>query len=425
MVWKRSIVSFGVLWALATFGGAALAEEPPAPKATPGATDATSEKQKPAPEEKKKGHWWDERFALYVETAGGKGSGAKDLDTSIVNSVKNTAETAVDLKDLTFARLAVGWTLPAGRGTFLVVFTGYKEDGYTLTSEGFTNHTWNDRLNQDNDQAPLIRWWQLSIEDGQLRSARNRPNWVPFDAANPAAPFDDKNHDGRPSQDEVRYGTPDEVFTRGVPDNLENRPRTYDLLYQRDFGGLRASGRWSAGWRYFDYEGNVAAGTWLGAYATGEGFTDGDLIHLLTFREKTTGMGPTGSLEAQGHLFRGRLTLYGQGRIALLVERAQADTGVFNTFLPSKSGTALYLMPSRLVQRRSKTAWQVGGELGLRVKIVEGFEAHMAYNRTSFQDSVLVPTQVILGQLQQGTSALYNTRDLILDAWQLGFSYQF
>src|SRR4029079_13164231 len=96
-----------------------------------------------------------------------------------------------------FGRAAVGWTLPHGRGTFLVAFEGYKESSYDFHSTGYQ-----DALDPNDPQPPVIPsgpfvWWNTTIQNGQLVATRTPPHWD--------VNIDDANGNLTPDRDEVRY----------------------------------------------------------------------------------------------------------------------------------------------------------------------------------------------------------------------------
>jgi hypothetical protein len=58
-----------------------------------------------------------------------------------------------------------------------------------------------------------------------------------------------------------------------------------------------------------------------------------------------------------------------------------------------------------------------------------GLQFQLGYSMMGFLDILLVPQSVTIpasfGQVQAGTSALYNTRDYKLDGWLATVAYQF
>jgi hypothetical protein len=355
---------------------------------------------------------------MYVEVAAGN-STIDEINSSVATGVESLTQSRLELDDQDFGRAVVGWMLPVGRGSFLIAFEGHKENSYSFRSSALQNTLAG--ATQDTPTAP-IPWWFLSIENGQLNSARTPPVWDIF--------TDDANGNGRPDPGEVRFLPADLVLSREVPDNLLNRVQTIDLLFQREFGGRRISGRWDVGPRYFVYKGNIPIAAWLSVGAgPGEGFTDGFQNRVLTFEEEATGIGPTFSLEIQFHFFRKRLTLYGMGRGAFLITSLTTDSGVFYALLRDPTSETLFPAEARLKHEVDKSTWNLGAELGVRVRILEGFHFHAAYSVMAYQDAVLLPNTFSIPenvqQVDQGTVALYNTQDLTFTTVRAGLSFQF
>lgn len=430
MTWKRLLAPPTLVLACVVIASAVRADDPDNPP-TPPPPQSPETGAEPAapPSEAKKPGFWGDHFALYIEAAAGTSS-ADDIDSSIRTSSSNISQNTLKLDDNLYGRAAVGWTLPYGRGSFLLVFTGHKEDSYSFdargnrglfsTSDPFICGSPEDApcLSQSGD---LLTWWNVHVSGGSLVSSGIVPSWD-FAA--------DLNHDGRVTANEVVYGPPRIVITRGAPDNLQNRLQTTDLIFQRDFGGRRVSGRWSAGGRYFVYEGTILAGAWLytGQEDGGPGYTDGEL-RPLTFLQDSSGIGPTASLEIQVHLFRKRLTFYGQGRAALIVQSTKADSGAFLTPARAPIDGSYFLAEARLRSSIDKTVWQVGAEIGARIRLQEGLHVEVALARTSYQDSLLLPANItvpeVVNQADQGTTGLFSTEDLLIDSLRFGLGFQF
>lgn len=429
MKWKRFLALSGLLAVLTAASPSLLAADPPAPQ-----QPSTGEGEKPPaepakppaepakpPEEATKPGFWGNRFALYAEVDGGGARTGRDIDSSITTSSVVRAISGLELDRVDHGRVTVGWQLPAERGHLLLTFNGYAEKGYVFKSRGqeaFAAATVNPdgSLTITSTPAP-IDWYTLRSDDGTLHTALS----IPF-----------LNEEGQPLYDpenpnlNAAYDTP-------MAKNLQNRAQTWDALYQREFGGRMWRGRWSAGGRVFLYNGYVPMAAWLNdGDLPGFGFTEGRYLRLVPLKQEARGAGPTGSLEAQLHLFRNRVSLFAQGRVALLHESLSVDTGDFFTLVSIADrppGDVVYAAPARLEASRKKAVWQVAAELGARVRIAEGLWAEAAFSESSFQDSVLVPTDLLIPKLFQeaplGTSALYNTRDLLFRSWHAGLGFQF
>src|SRR6185295_10001339 len=106
------------------------------------------------------------------------------------------------------------------------------------------------------------------------------------------------------------------------------------------------------------------------------------------------GIGPVGSLGLQYRLFRQRLTLYGTIRFAFMLQDLHADSGNFFTLVID--GPTQFSTPARLEKSLSKSSWHFGGDLGARFRIIDGFSVMLAFNRTSYQDVVLLPFSITI-----------------------------
>jgi len=436
---KRSYVVAVLLAALA-LGPSAVAQDDPAPTppaeppatptkpvtpdaagAPPGDTAAPVKKE-PAP------------FALYVEAGYGSAS-AKELNLSMSTLSTHAAESTLVLDDNTYSRAAVGWRLDDNRGDFRLVFNGYSEKGYTLESTGFAAQVQVPAGTSQPGFQDQLPWWELSIENGTLTSIRTPRTWTPGVDVNGNGMIDenepansDANRNGFVDLGEETVLPPNLEIVRPISDNLENRAQNWDLLYGNSWGPRRFRGRWWAGLRYFQYEGNALAGAWLSTFKTGYGFTDGEFLHVLNFSQKTTGGGPTGSLEAQFRFFRERLSLFAMGQAAFVLLSYETDTGPFFTIVEDDTGADLSV-PARLNETLDKSTWQTGIEGGVRYRFDNGLELELAYNVTGYLDAVLAPTSIRIPETSSearfGTSAIYRTQDYVLDAWRAGISFQF
>ena len=410
MAWKRFLAWAGVLSTLAFGGTAVLAEETPqapAPEGQPAEPAKAEESSKPG--------FWGDRFALYIAVAGGGAWSERTIDSSITTSGNSVSKSDLDLQDVLHGRFTVGWQLPANRGHLLLSVNGFREDSYVFSAYGLSSWAVESIAEDGSLTASaydeLLRWWRVRATDGRLKSTYTVPLLV-----NGSILYDVED----PQTYAQREGA--------TAVDLQNEMQTWDAFYQREFGGRRWSARWSAGGRYFLYEGTVPAAAWLNdGDKFGYGYTDGVGLRLLPLKQKSSGMGPTASLEAQFHLFRDHVVLYGQGRIALIYESLEVDSGPFFTLVDPQDGVVL--AEARVLEDRVKTAWHVTAEVGARIRILQGVTAEIGYGQSSFQDSVLVPTEFFIPQVatdvEGGTSILYNTRDLLFGVVHAGLSFQF
>ncbi len=426
---KRSFLVAALLSALA-LGRPAVAQEPPAPSPPPAAPTSPAAAAAPAAAPKEKAP-----FALYVEAGYGTVDG-KDLDTSLTTLSTHVTTTTLGWEDHDYARAGIGWKLDNGKGDFKLQFTGYSEKGYTLDSTGFAAQVQTTTGSPQVQFQDALPWWVLSIKDGTLSSTRTPMTWTPgvdvngnhvIDEDEPAN--SDTNRNGFVDLGEQTTLAPDVQITRPISDNLENRAQHWDFLYGKSWGPRRFRGRWWAGVRYFEYEGNVFATAWLTTTkAGGYGFTDGSLFHVLNFSQSTTGGGPTGSMEAQFKFFRERLSLYAMGQAAFVVLSLKTETGPFVTTVEDEAGSDL-VVPGQLSESISKSTWQTGFETGVRYRFDNGLELELAYNITGYLDAVIMPTSIRIpgtfSEARFGTSAIYRTQDYVLDGWRAGMSFQF
>jgi hypothetical protein len=402
---KRQITTLGLLLALLVSGPAIFGQEEPA--VTPEPADEGGEKRP---------------FALYVEAATG-GFSTEDLNTSLATASTHLSDATLSIDDVAYARAAIGWKLQHGRGDFRLNFNGFREDNYLFSAEGRASvlDPAAGTPAQTSVLDPLL-WWTVNIENGHMVTERTPPWWV--------AALDDANVNGAVDLEEVRYPLGvDLMAEKDVVDDLQNRTQFVDLLYGRTFGTRTWGARWWGGLRYFVYEGNIPVAAWLALSEPGAGFTDGSLIRLLQFSQKTSGWGPTGIMEADFKLFEERLVLYAQGQIAFMLLDLEMDSGPFVTYVTDTTNLVTVPVEGYLREVRAKSTWQNSIELGVRVHLKNGLQLEAAYNVTGLLDTVLLPTDIQIPtnllEAPQGTSALYNTQDYILDGWRAGIAFQF
>lgn len=423
MSWKRHVVA-GSLAAGLACGIAGAQEQPPKPE-TPPAPGGGTNPAAPVPPPKAKESFFGNHFALYLEVRGGPAS---------IDAINNSNDGAADLKtqsELNFngskaGEFTVGWTLPRGRGQYLFTYTGIADGDYELDATGSERIY----LNPDGTTGTKLLphpapWWHLSVRDGQLNSTETPPVWDET--------VDDANGDLEPQNEELKFPTTDARLGRQVPADLGSQVQTYDLIYRREFGGVRYHARWTAGVRYLDFQSVVPTTTWIVGAATipGVGFTEGVQNQLLLLDQKTTGWGPVGSGEIQFNFFRRRLQLYGLFRAAYLNQEIKADSGAF-AFLtrdPSPGATDFVTNVGRVERDVKKTSWNSSFEVGVRVKIVEGFHAFVEWHTSGYLDVMLLPTKLAFPanatQGAQAVGANFVSRDFDLSAAQLGLSFQF
>ncbi len=405
---KGILAILGLATALVGWTAAAVAQEgsDPSDPAEPQAAEPAAPEKRPR------------YFGLYVRALTGAAD-TGDFNTSIETISTKLSETRFEFADNTFAQVGVGWRFADGKGDLRLSLNGYKEDGYTLDSEGRANGIIGGSGGVVQD--PLI-WWRTRIENGVLTTQLTPPMW---DLA------DDANDNGIIEQSEVRYGMPSFTLTQPVTDDLQNRQQHVDLVYGREFGGRRYSGRWWSGMRYFTYEGNQLATAYVSIGPADVGFTDGFNNPLLLFRQETSGVGPTGSMEAHFNFFSKRLQFYLKGEAAFMLLDLETDTGPFVTIVQSEiQPTVLIPVPARFNESREKSSWQTGAEVGMRIMLNSGLHFEAGYNVTGYLDSVLMPPKIQVPEnLQEANvqppSAVYVTQDIVHDGWRAGIAFQF
>jgi hypothetical protein len=424
---KRSLLVAAFLVAFAV-GPALVAQEAPPPPPTPPAAIAT-EPEKPKTKSP---------FGLYVGVGYGQGS-AKDLDVSNQTLSSHTTTTTFSLDDQSYAQAVFGWHLGNNNGDFRLVFNGYSENSFQMTSTGLSGLVQDPVGNNQPQFHDNLPWWQMTIKDGHLLSVRSPQIWIPGEDTNgnqvidPDEPANsDTNRNGFVDLGEQTALPPDLTIDRPFSDNLQNRAQHWDALYGNSWGPRNFRGRWWAGLRYFQYEGNVLGTGWLAVTPAGYGFTDGAFFHVLNYNQKTTGGGPTASLEMQFRFFRERLALFAMGQAAFVVLNLELDSGPFFTIVQDTTGANIPAA-AQLTESLSKSTWQTTFEGGVRWRFnqreAKGLELELVYNKTGYLDSVLLPTSLRIpasdAEARFGTSAIYRTQDLVFDAWRFGVSFQF
>ena len=420
MSWKRRLGAGVLVAGLGVGSQAARAEDPAPPKA-----DAPAA---PAEAPKKKDSFFGNHFAMYLETRGGPSS-IDAIDNSLSSGVKSQSVNELNFDGTKSGQFTIGWTLPRGRGQYLLTYTGIADGNFELDASG-TQASYQKSGSQA-QQVILYQlpWWQITVRNGQMTTTKTPPVWNSV--------FDDSVDNGGdgdtlPDENEMKYPVTTVDISSTVPNDLGNRIQTWDLYYRREFGGVRIRSRWTAGIRYLTFDGSIVTPAWVAGPSStnGVGYTDGVQLGLLMMKQTTSGWGPVGSGEIDFNFFRQRLTLYALVQAALILETLDTDSGPF-TYLardPAVVG-AYYPGAGRIQAQVSKSTWNTTFEAGLRVKMLEGFNLIVDWNTTGYLDTMLLPTDLSIpdnsSQVALGTTARFVSRDFVVTSINLGLSFQF
>lgn len=415
MNWKRGLVAGMISVGLSMVSQPSRAEDPPPPK----------DDVPPVPAEvtKKKDPFFGDHFAMYLETRGGPAS-VDTINNSVQNGFRSYSANEFGFDGTTSGQFTAGWTLPRGRGQYLLTYTGVSEGTLELDATGSQTS-----YQASAGQSPItigyqLPWWQISIRDGVITTTKTPPVWNSF--------ADDANGNDFPDPGEIKYPGTTTSLTAAVPKSIGNRIQTWDLYYRREFGGVRIRSRWTAGLRYLTFDGAIVTPAWVtGASSTnGLGYSDGSQLEMIVMQQSTTGWGPVGSGEIQFNFFRQRLTLYAMVQAALIVESLETDSGTFEYLARDPAAAERYFPGAgRIQESLSKTSWNTTFEAGLRVRLLEGFNMILDWNTTGYLDTMLLPTDLLLpdnaAQVALGATARFVSRDYVVSSINLGLSFQF
>ena len=358
---------------------------------------------------------------MYLETRGGPAD-IKEIQNPTSNGSDSSTSTEISLNDNVSGQFTIGWTLPRGRGQYLLTYQGVADGDYELDSTGYLRSYLSPQGTSGGTPTDQLPWWHMTIDNGQLHTTKVPPVWD--------RTIDDADDDGFADSNEFRYPTTTVNLSDTVPADLGTRLTTWDLLYRREFGGVKIRSAWTAGVRYLDLDGAVPTPSWLVGPTSGSGFgfSDGVLNKMILMQQSTSGWGPTGSGEIDFNFFRQRLTLYGLVRAAFLIQKLETDSGAFTYFAPI--GTGVFIPGSgRFQESVSKTGWNTTFEVGARVKLLEGFHLIVDWNTSGYLDTFLLPERLSIpanaSQVSLGTVATYISRDFVVSTVNVGLSFQF
>lgn len=410
---RLSTLGFLLAFVLASGSVHGAEGETPAPAGGDAAAAPAAEGQAKKPLKDRWNEFWGP-FALYLETGVGVGS-SDTIESSMSTTGGPGSINDTDL-DLLHGYFAIGWTLPYGKGRYLLSMTGHSENGYDFSGVS------DDRripTSGGTVTSPVdLGWWKVQVKDGNLTSQRDLFFWA--------------DQDGEGDVDEAEIvRTPDLRLSDQVAEDLQNRTQAWDLLYQRDFsyGKGRITGRWTAGARYYIYEGTVPVAGYISqSQNVGEGYTDGVVNALIPIRQDTSGLGPTGSGEVRFHFARDRFVLFLRGRVSFIVSSLKPDSGGFYV-LAKGSGSNTVPVDARVTDNISKSVWQLGAETGFSARLAPGLELIFNAGLVNYQDSVAVPSTLNVPQdatqAAIPVTAVFVTKDLEFLSGTLGLSFQF
>jgi len=414
MSWKRWAAVAVLVSGFGT-GSEAVRAEDPAPKKDEAAAA-------PAEAPKKKDPFFGNHFAMYLETRGGSASFGTVFNP-VSSGAQSSSQSQLDFNGNRIGQFTVGWTLPRGRGQYLLTYNGIADGDYELRATGMQKSYAQIPGQLGHIIAFALPWWQIAIQNGQLRTQKIPPVWD--------SSLDDANANGQPDPDEIRFPGATFDASASVPKDLGNRIQTWDLIYRREFGGLRIRSRWTAGVRYLSYEGAIVTPFWLTGQSdpAGFGYSDGVQNGFIVMQQTTTGLGPVGSGEIQFNFFRQRLILYGLVQAAFLIESLDADSGPFTYLALNPDNQSFFPGSGEIRDSVSKSSWNAGVELGLRVKLFEGFHLIADWNRTGYLAAMLLPNSLSIPtgpiQVPLGTTARFISRDFQVTSVNVGLSLQF
>jgi len=361
---------------------------------------------------------------MYLETRGGSAS-IDTIDNSVESGLRSSSNNNLDFSGSQIGQFTVGWTLPRGRGQYLLTYTGTSDGSFELDATGAQASYQAVPGQAQRVIGFQLPWWHIAAQNGVLTATKTPPVWNSI--------ADDANGNGAPDPNEMKYPVTTATLTATAPEHLGNRIQTWDLYYRREFGGVRIRSRWTAGIRYLTFDGAIVTPAWVtgASSAAGVGYTDGSQVDLILMQQSTTGWGPMGSGEIQFNFFRQRLTLYALVQAAFILESLDTDSGTF-TYLtrdPTAGSNAYFPGPGHISESVSKSTWNTTFEAGLRVRLLEGFNLILDWNTTGYLDTMLLPTQIALpdnaSQVALGTTARFVSRDYIVSSINLGLSFQF
>jgi hypothetical protein len=307
MTWKRWLAAALIVAGLGV-GLDPVRAEDPAP--TPAPKDDGAKKA--APPAKPKESFFGKHFALFLETRGGPATFQK-LDNPLTTTSDESSQNQLRLGGGKTGQFTIGWTLPRDRGQYLFTFTGLADGSYELDGLGRQRSFFDPSNHGGLPPTTELPWWHLHVRDGVLHSTEVPPTWN--------SETDDANGNNLADLNEITYPSTRADLTAPVAKRLNSRLATYDLIYRREFGGVRYHARWTAGVRYISFDGSVPTPAWIRFTADGGiGYSDGVQNGMLVMTQSTRGWGPAGSGEMQFNFHRRQFQIYLLAQAAFITE---------------------------------------------------------------------------------------------------------
>jgi hypothetical protein len=116
-------------------------------------------------------------------------------------------------------QFTIGWTLPQGRGQYLLTYQGVADGDYDVEATGYQRSYIQNGGGGPSVPTDRLPWWHLSIQNGQLQTTKVPPQWNVI--------TDDADHDQFPDTGEIKYPTTTVNLGAAVPDDLGNRVSTW------------------------------------------------------------------------------------------------------------------------------------------------------------------------------------------------------
>jgi len=139
-------------------------------------------------------------------------------------------------------------------------------------------------------------------------------------------------------------------------------------------------------------------------------------------------VGPTVSMSWDIKFFEEKFKIFVRGQSTLAITNVEVESSPFLTYVFDSSGF-LESADGMLTEDRSKSTWSNELDFGLAFAFENGIGLEIAYGIVGMLDAYLLPTNIRIPALEieqgQGTSAIYNTQDYVLNTVRAELSFQF